>query len=320
MISRDCPGLPAESIVAWLAAVGATVLAGLRLHWTAGGTPYAVLSSDDVDPIDALVESWPTTEALKDMPIAEHWRQTEPMKRHVPAESFRERAKMARSDSLSWTLSATVTDLHIDRKGKVSHGPFDPPVPKGIWLHHRLATLHGAVELSAGQLPGSLLGQATRTAPAPHPPIERAQLRDSLLGQATRVQRNGLGFDQARLGSLADDTEVLTDPVVEILAFFGLALFPVRGEGVDERMERNAARARARQRGWRWVEESPTRCFTWPAWSQPLDNAGIDALLDVWLPDRKADWAQLGIQAGWQSVDYQPWGKERTSAYGSKRL
>lgn len=298
MTNQDCPGLCAESIVGWLAAVGATVLAGLRLHWTAGGTPYAVLSSDDVDPIDAIVESWPTTEALEDMPITEYWRQTAPMRRHVPAESFRERAQIARGHSLSWTLSSTVTDLHIDKKGEAWHGPFDASGPGTIkWLHHRLTGLHGPVSCSPGRL------------------------RDSLLGQATRVQGNGLGFDHARLGSLADKTERLTDPLVEILAFFGLALFPVRGTGVDERLAANAAKEGPRQRGWRRVRHGTARRFVWPAWGQPLDRAGIDALLDAWRPDRRTRWSQLGVHAGWQGVAYDSRDRsDPTRAYGSERL
>ena len=46
MTQVPCPGLPADWINGWLAAVGATVLdARIRLHWTTEGTPLAVLSA-----------------------------------------------------------------------------------------------------------------------------------------------------------------------------------------------------------------------------------------------------------------------------------
>ena len=75
------------------------------------------------------------------------------------------------------------------------------------------------------------------------------RIRDSLTGRAGRVKDNGLGFDQTRLGSQADETSIWIDPVVEVLAFFGLALLPVRGRGADRQLDRFAD-TRERQRGW----------------------------------------------------------------------
>ena len=94
------------------------------------------------------------------------------------------------------------------------------------------------------------------------------------------------GTDHTRLGSQSDATSNRTDPVVEELAFFGLAILPVRGPGIDRRFSHRAGA----QRGWvrtpgSWIE----RRFMWPAWSRPLDCAGIDALLDAWKPDRKTE-------------------------------
>ena len=45
------------------------------------------------------------------------------------------------------------------------------------------------------------------------------------------------------------------------------------------------ADTRERQRGWQKTSGSrdPQR-FRWPAWGQPLDSNGIDALLDAWNP------------------------------------
>lgn len=301
MSNLDCGGLRADSVLAWLAAVGATVLdTRLRLHWTVEATPFAVLSSDDVDPLDALLGAWPDSTLLNDMPIAERWRQADAIRRKVSVDSFRERARMARTHPYSWTLSSTMTDLWISIDGEVAHGPFDPSGPGTIkWLHHRLLKLHKTLVPSA------------------------ERLRDSLLGQAARVQDNGLGFDHARLGSLADKTQTWTDPVVETLAFYGLALLPVRGDGIDERLGRRPRKDGHSQRGWLSFD-SHARHFAWPAWHQPLDNAGIDALLDAWRPERSGrsgDWKLLGIHAAWRSIAYEAQSSsDPTKAYGSERL
>ena len=304
MKTLDCPGLHADSVLAWLAAVGATVLdKRLRLHWTTDATPFAVLSSDEVTPLAVLLDAWPDKASLHDMPIAPDWHQTKKMKRYVQGEQFRERAKMARRHRHSWTLSSTMTDLEIDENGRVEHGQFDSSVPRGLTLHDRLMATWGKIK----------------------PPSKSKRLLDSLLGQAVREKGNGLGFDHARLGSLADETEPWTDPVVETLAFFGLALFPVRGEGRDERLGPPSRKDRHRQRGWRSFNDSGAtiRHFAWPAWRQPLDGAGIDALLDAWRPNgpnRKTSWSLLGIHAAWRSVEYKAQGRDAKKAYGSERL
>ena len=294
-----CVGLPAGWINAWLAAVGTTVLdPRIRLHWTARGH-QAVLSSTDVDPVEALVESWPDDEQLSDLPIAEHWRQAGPLRRKVTVGSFVERARLARSDPRSWTLSSTMTDLCVDKNGEVAHAPLDPAGPGTVkWLHHRLMKVHGHM----------------------HDP-SLGDIRASLMGEATRVKDNGLGFDQARLGSQSDDSERWTDPVVEVLAFFGLAVLPMRGRGSDGRFERSAF-GDERQRGWRKAAGSaePRRLY-WPAWRRPLDADGIDALLDAWNPARKSQWSLFGVHAGWRTVPFQA--KDRadpTRALGAERL
>lgn len=294
-----CIGLPAGWINGWLAAVGTTVLdRRLRLHWTTRGH-QAVLSCADVDPLELLVESWPAEERLSDLPIAEHWRQAGELRRRVSVESFVKRARIARSDPHSWTLSSTMTDLCVDAKGDVAHAPLDPAGPGTVkWLHHRLLKIHRH------------LGD---------PSLEN--IRGSLIGEANRVRDNGLGFDQARLGSQSDDSDRWTDPVVEVLAFFGLAVLPMRGRGSDGRLERTAF-GDERQRGWRRPAGSaePRRLY-WPAWRQPLDMDGIDALLDVWNPARRNQWNLLGVHAGWKTVPFQA--KDRadpTRALGAERL
>ena len=299
MIQLTCPGLPADWINGWLAAVGATVLdTRLRLHWTTDGAPLAVLSAAEIDPVDALCESWPDGALLSDLPIAEKWKGAGEVRRKVPVEAFVTRARAARGHPCSWTLSSTMTDLSVDDNGEVAHAPFDPAGPGPIkWLHHRLMKLHDQVE----------------------PSVPR--VRASLAGQAIRVKDNGLGFDQTRLGSLSDVTSIWIDPVLEELAFFGLAILPVRGRGADRRVDRYAD-VDERQRGWRKTpgRRQPRR-FHWPAWRQPLDSAGIDALLDAWNPENRATWPRVGVHAGWRSVRFEPRGSaDTTRAFGAEPL
>lgn len=298
MTQVTCPGLPGGWINGWLAAVGATVLdARVRLHWTTDGAPLAVLSSSEGDPLAALVESWPDAALLSGLPIAESWKGTGEVRRKVPVEAFAARTRAARGHPYAWTLSSTMTDLCVDEDGLVAHARFDPSVPRGITLHQRLMSVYEAVNPSA------------------------VHIGDSLAGHAVRVNANGLGFDLARLGSQADVTSNRIDPVVEVLAFFGLALLPVRGPGADRQLDR-FANVRERQRGWRETSEGrDQRCFHWPAWSQTLDSNGIDALLDAWNPEKRDTWARVGVHAGWRSVRFQPdVPADPTRAFGAERL
>ena len=299
MAPVTCPGLPASWINGWLAAVGATVLdSRIRLHWTATSTPVAVLSADGIDPVAAVVDAWPDEEKLKDLPIAENWKGAGQLRRKVSVDAFAARAQAARGHRHSWTLSSTMTDLYVHKNGDVAHAPFDPAGPGTTkWLHHRLMKVHEQVE----------------------PSVER--LGDSFAGRAVRVKGNGLGFDQTRLGSQSDVTSIWIDPSVEVLAFFGLAILPVRGKGIDRRLSR-LSDAGGTQRGWLRTPESKwERRFMWPAWSQPLDCAGIDALMDTWKPDKKAAWPRTGVHAAWQSVQFKPRGSaDTTRAFGAERL
>ena len=288
-----CPGWRASWVNAWLAAVGATVLdERIQLNWTTSAGPVAVLSAKTIDPVTALIESWPDAQSLSRLPIARERLGALEMKRTVPLEVFTERARVARRRKDSWTLSSTMTDLSVGEQGAAAHALFDPSAPGGRTLHQRLIAVHEHVDPRSGQV------------------------RDSMAGQADRVQANGLGFDQTRIGSLHDATKPWVDPVVECLAFFGLALLPVRGQG--------AANVSARQRGWRQVvgsEEQRIFSFHWPAWSQPLDSDGIDALLDAWSREREGGWARLGVRAAWRSMKYEPRGAEdSTRAIGAVRL
>lgn len=297
-----CRGLPADWVNAWLAGVGATKLdSKLRLRWTMDNPPLAVLCADDADPVDLLAAAWPTREELWELPIAEHWGDTSPIRRKVSVQDFAERVKAARAHASSWTLSSTMTDLHVTDNGEVAHAPFDPAGPGPIkWLHHRLAKVHRQVDPTV------------------------ARLTKSLRGDAIRVKDNGLGFDITRLPSQADKTEKWVDPMIEVCAFFGLALLPVRGAGTDRQVDRSA-RTSMRQRGWTrfagMADHGTDVCLVWPAWSQPLDFNGIDALLDIWKWRESGAWRALGIHGGWRTVRYLRRGSgDTTRGFGSEPL
>ena len=306
MSSRvTCRGLPGSWVNGWLAGIGATVLCPeIRLGWTEDGTPRAVLSSADGDPVELLSAAWPTRAALRELPIADEWADTPRMERKVNVETFSARVRAARAHPASWTLSSTMTDLHVTADGRVAHAPFDPAGPGSIrWLHDRLLRVHRHVPRSAGW-------------PGPSP----GRLARSLQGTARRVPGSGLGFDITRLASQADDTVKRVEPVVEVLAFHGLALFPLRGTGTDARLRRTVPTS-AIQRGWSRENDPGELCFSWPAWRACLDAAAIDALLDLWRDDDRGNWALLGIHSAWRSLRYRPRGTaDPTRGYGSERL
>ena len=296
-----CPGLSADWVNGWLAAVGVTVLEPrIRLHWSLDATPVAVISSQDGDPVDALVSAWPSSAMLADLPVAENLpsdgvEHGVRLPRHVPVAALRARMREARAHPFSWTLTSTMTDLCVDKKGNAGHAPFDPPAPKGLTLHHRLKLAHAHVD----------------------PP--RDWILPCLEGRGQRVKGNGLGFDQTRIESQADKSVKWTDPVVEVLAFFGLALLPARGSGVDLRLS-PSAELTVRQKGWL----KPTRAerrFFWPVWKQPLDWNGIDALLGAWSPEEQRTWHRYGVHAAWKSVQFMRTSdSDTTRAYGARRL
>ena len=298
MVEVVCLGLPAGRVNAWLAAVGVTVLDDrIRLHLTTDGSPVAVISAEAIDPVDAFVELWPDAAVLAELPIAEGWHGAAKLHRKVSVEAFAVRARVARSHRHSWTLSSTMIDLRVDKQGEVAHSPYDPAGPGTIkWLHHRLVKVHGHVEPTA------------------------ARIRDSLEGRAARVKDNGLGFDQTRIGSLSDSTVPWVDPVIEMLPFFGLALLPVRGRGTDKRLDRGVEIAA--QRGWQRREGSrELGTFYWPAWSQPLDSDGVDALMDIWNPEGKDTWGRVGVHAAWRSVQFQRAAlSDVTRGFGAERV
>lgn len=299
------PGLTADWLNAWLAAIGITVLVpSIRLSWTDDPIPIVRFHARDSSPVaEQVARVLPSTDAFERMAIArEHVECSIAFSRKISLPAFRERAQLVRSGArwsefADFSLSISATDLIHDPKWReghedLPHGPFDPPAPKGVTLFTRLMACRKYLDRSDPDL--------------------GTHLAKSLVGAGHRVQMNGLGFDHRRLvAAVSAEGEVHVDPVVECLCFFGLALLPVRGDG-----------RRERARGW---INSPSRrgAFSWPVWKQPLDVWGIDALLDRFhdSPRGPRALARLGLLAAFHSVPYQRTvALDSTRAYASERV
>ena len=310
-LTRECPGLPAEWINGWLAAVGITVLdPEIRLSWTSDPSPIAVLHHPDKEPGVAAAEAWPSRSRLEEMPLDVDRDGNGPLKRNPDVAIFRARIKAATGHQDAWTLTSTLTDLAFHTRGQAAHGLFDPPVPKGLVLFERLIEVHSRALEDDQEIHDRISG--------------------SFDGIPNLAKCNGLGFDIFRRPGLAKSKRalILVDPIVEVLAFFGLALLPVRGDGIRQ------DEARVRQKGF-GIEVRRKDEFVWPAWGQPLDRWGIDALLDAWHQTWKPhkaddglewrmsrlDWDRLGVHAGWATRPYRPTASnDITKGFSSERI
>lgn len=275
----EAPGLPASWLNAWLAALGITVLVpDAKLSWTGGTDPVARLHHPDV--VGALASAIPDESQLQQLAIARtHPQVSEELPRKVTRQEYLARVVLAQTGD--FTLGATLTDLCPDPSDEIAHGPFDPPVPRGITLHERLVRCRREVD-----------------------DLEDA-VRLTLAGSGRRRPFNGLGFDYTRFFSPTDPVGGnWCDPVIELLAFYGLALLPVRGDGRS-----------MRPRGW---SGRPSRrgAFRWPTWGIALGAPGVDALLDeFWCAGQSRDVSQV-----FRSVPYRPRGSaDSTRAYASER-
>lgn len=279
MSSFEAVGLRASWLHGWLAAVGVTVLIdGARLSWTAGAAAAAVLDIPGGDaPARAIGEGLPSVIQLRDLSIAG-------LSRDVTLSAYRAAAQRARDARSDFSLAVSVTDLARDDKDKLPHSPFDPPAPRGETLWRRLEKCRAAL----GE--GEALAQRVRL---------------SLEGRGSRLPMNGLGFDYTRITAAANPSDPWVDPVVECLAFYGLALFPVRGDGSS-----------VRARGW------TGRRFAWPTWSAPLDRWAIDALLAGAFREKSTTWRtrRLGIEQVFRSAAYDHASSDAKRGYASRRV
>jgi hypothetical protein len=285
-VRHEAPGLPADWLNGWLAAIGVTMLIpDARLRWTDDGVPSGVFETDQtVDLAKKVAYALPTPQTLARSVIARTLPGTEhQFSRNVTLAAFRERAGVERHER-DGILAASVSDLSADLKPEnLEHGAFDPPAPRGETLWSRATAC--AQVLAATDI-------------AEH-------VRDTFNGSGRREALNGLGFDARRFpAGMHAARDVYADPVVELLAFAALPLFPTRGDG-----------RRVRQR--LWTDSSTRRgAFQWIAWRPALDRWGIDALFDL-LP---GDFAGPTL-AKYRVIPYQPAARaDTTRAYFAERV
>lgn len=278
----EATGYRADWLNAWLAAIGVTVAVdGVRLSWSEDPVPHArfEFAGDELHTI--VYQQLPTSDDLAMLPIARHLDGHAEFPRVVTLDAYRNRVKEERAaDEPSLALS--VTDLIAGRatggsEDNLPHSAFDVSVPKGITLWQRVIACREAI-----------------TGPD--------MVARSLNGPAPRVKNNGLGFDVSRIPSRSDGGDNYVDPVLELLAYLGLTLFPTRGNGRV-----------ATTRGWR---DTPTRhgAFRWATWQRPRDRWAIDAWLDRYHADRQPD-----LRSVYRTVPYRPASaRDRTCGYASE--
>lgn len=281
------PGLTADWLNGWLAAVGVTVLLPeTRLSWTDDSVPIAVFHRKDPSPLEeALAESLPDDTALCALTIRPEGPGGK-LGQTASRDTYKARAAEARSTG-DWTLSIAHTDLAINRKedGTAPKGPFNAGMEGDQTLWKRVRACRGLIGSES---------QATDL-------ISR-----TLDGKALRQAGAGLAFDARRFSSGVQTEDRLSNPrilpVVELLAFHGIFLFPLRGDG-----------HKVAQRGW-------SGGFVYPTWSEPLDVWAIDALIDLVLMDGVGAPDLLGIRRRYRTRDYKKIGGEKRTAYFSEPL
>lgn len=253
LVPHDAPGLPANWLNGWLAAIGVTVLLPhVKLSWTEDVVPHAVFwSPAQMDLPTAIASALPSISDLDRSAISRHHPEaTAEFGRNVYLPTYVERVVIERRQH-GFLLTATVTDLKGDETAsELEHSPFDPPAPRGETLYSRARACRAAIPEPVG-----------------------AAVSSTLLGEADRVPTNGLGFDARRLPSGlwagGRGGNVHVDPCAELLVLSALRLFPVRGDG-----------SHVRARGWTGPGSVPG-AFVWTAWTEPLDVYAIDAILDA---------------------------------------
>lgn len=295
MATEIAPGLPADWLNGWLAAIGVTVvLPDAQLSWTEDAVPLAIISvSPTRDSLpDRIADFFADPVWPQGLSIGELGRRV--TRNEYGLAAARARLSVGSALDCDFSLSSSVTDLMRDSKrgdGGLPHSPFDPPAPGTTGaVFDRLNACLLKLRQSSDDLSGAV--------------------RASLAGHGSRVQANGLGFDPRRLPSgVQAKGKNFVDPVVEILCFFGLSLFPIRGNGRS-----------TNTRGWRGPA-SKRGSFSWPVWSPALDVWGVDSLLDRFFADEprlRLRW--LGVSGAFRSVPYRPLDErsDPTRAYASE--
>ncbi len=311
------PGLTADWLNSWMAALGVCVLAPeLKLSWSSDPIPVARFSVASLADLATVVaDRVPDRTSLDAMPFSRHLDGSgQDLVLDPPIAVFAERAGLSRSVR-DESLPALHTDLGRDRNSdaggsardrrrdpnasgdsptgsarerEVLRGPLYPGAPAGRTMHQRVMDLRDAVGTGAEA---------------------RRRVGASLEGRGERAEMMGLCFDYRRLTSWSEaSSKPLVDPVIELLAFASLALFPLRGDG-----------RHAHQRG--WIERDRRPVFVWPSWRPPLDRWGIDALLDQVAQSRPRVATRLGCDVLFESVRFRKRNKTETDeGFASKRI
>jgi len=288
MSEEHAPGLSVDWLNGWMAALGVCVLLpDVRLSWTADPVPAACFTvpSQGRPVADLVAAALPSEDTLARLAINRRIEGRADLARTVALSAYADRASLARRTG-DPSLSSTLTDLGDPQDlANLPHSPFDPAVPRGVTLWERVLSCYREV-----------------TDPV-------ADVAKTFVGRGRRVAVNGLGFDVRRLTAGAQEADKRVDPVVELLAFYALSLFPMRGNGSG-----------AFARGWH-AAAPRTGSFRWCAWSASLDIWGVDALIDL-LPLARQDpklAKRLGITAWYHSVPYRPMSSsDMTRAYGAE--
>lgn len=254
----EAPGLPADWLNAWLAAIGVTVLLpDVKLSWSDEVVPTAQFWVADMAGFaSALAGGIPKAADLKALAIASDgpggtWGQ-----KIKDFELYSERCAIARVNSDS-TVSATVSDLGYESDGTCpARGKFCAGMEGEESLWKRLLKCTEAVE----------------SADSPAAAIEATLSGD--LRRVAWLKSNGLGFDPRRMTSGTSplpSQRPTVDPVVETLVFYGICQMPVRGSG--------RPKSPVVQKPWRRNGNSVR--LVYPTWRDPLDRWAIDAYLDL---------------------------------------
>lgn len=284
MTIYEAPGLTADWLNGWLAAVGVTVLLPeVRLAWSNEASPIARFEGPGVDGLPAkIAAALPSPEQIGALAIrldGPGGTLSQKAKRVV----YSARAAESRRTG-DWSLGVAHTDLAYGKYSQsddVERGPFH-------------AGREGRATLWKGVIDSAVSIQSNDVC---------AIVELTLAGRGRRVEGAGLAFDCRRLPSSPQVQGPRVVPVVELLGFLGLSLFPVRGDG------RNV-----RQRGW----SSEGRSFQYPVWSQFIGAYGIDALIDAAdaaAPDRRL---ALGVTRHYRTKAYEAAGSETSTAYFSE--
>lgn len=280
------PGLRADWLNGWLAAVGVTrLLPDVRLSWMEDLSPHAVFHGDssfrgDTSFLERLLEALPSADHLSALP-------TSRASHSIDIDTF---TSMARESRLDPYLGVLVTDQVAGPGEKLPRGEFNAPAPQGVTIFARYERCRRRVR-------------------------DVDQMQASLSGTGHRVEGNGLGFDFRRLraATYPGEPDLYVDPVVECLCFAALPMFPVRGDGARQ----------SRTRGWLRVADGRRRRFTWGSWAPTLDQWGVDALIDSVHRHRESrgHLQRMGVTALFESVEYQTRGaSDVMTGFASRRL